>query len=173
MKKVVTVLFVNILASIFVYSTVYSGTDAIYNVKAEIKEIRNRTLEAKVRDHKVLIDQPKAFGADDMAPTPPEMLAIAYGSCVVSTLQFLAAQRNLNISNISVKVEGSIDFSKAIGVSDKNRAGFSSLNVKVSFEAPMNRAEKEALMSDVFRVGAAIDNIQNTTPVNYEIIEIE
>jgi uncharacterized OsmC-like protein len=57
----------------------------IYNVKVDVKEVRNRTVQCKVRNHIVHIDQIKEFGADDTAPTPPELLAISLGSCVVST----------------------------------------------------------------------------------------
>ena len=85
----------------------------LYPVHAQIKEIKNRTLEATVRGHKVIIDQPKAFGADDLGPTPPELLAISYGSCVVATIQLLALQQKLDISDISVTVDGIVDFSKA------------------------------------------------------------
>lgn len=95
-----------------------------YDVKAEISILKNRTLACKVRNHTVIVDQPQVFGADDLGPTPPEMLAIAYGSCVVSTMQLLALQHNLDITDISVKVEGTIDFAKALGISNTNRAGF-------------------------------------------------
>ena len=38
----------------------------LYPVHAEIKEVKNRTLEATVREHKMIIDQPKEFGADNL-----------------------------------------------------------------------------------------------------------
>ncbi|SHE74520.1 OsmC family protein [Dysgonomonas macrotermitis] len=144
---------------------------AIYAVKAEISELKNRTLECKVRDHTVFVDQPKVFGADDLGPTPPEMLAIAYGSCVVSTMQLLALQRNLTITDIFVEVEGHIDFSKALGISNTNRAGFSGLNLKIRFDSDMIKSEKESFINDVLKIGAAIDNVDNPTPVKYEITD--
>jgi len=143
----------------------------LYPVKAEISVLNNRTLECKVRNHTVIVDQPKAFGADDLGPTPPEMLSIAYGSCVVSTMQLLSIKRNLSITDISVIVEGKIDFSKALGISDANRAGFPNLNLKISFKSDMTKAQKESFINEVIRIGAAIDNVENTTPVSYEIID--
>lgn len=142
---------------------------AIYTVKTEISELKNRTLECKVRDHIIIVDQPKAFGADDLGPTPPEMLAIAYGSCVVSTMQLLALQRNLTVKDIFVEVEGCIDFSKALGISDVNRSGFAGLNLKIRFNSDMTKDEKESFINDVLKIGAAIDNVDNPTPVKYEI----
>lgn len=146
-----------------------SGNSPLYTVSAEIKEVKNRILECTVRDHKIIVDQPKSFGADDLGPTPPEMLALAYGSCVVSTMQFVALQRNLKISGISVKIEGTIDYSKAMGISDANRAGFSGFKLKIAFKSDMTPAQKQAFMANVFKMGAVIDNVDNTTPVTYEI----
>jgi len=139
----------------------------IYPVKVEAKEVRNRIVECKVRDHVVRVDQPKAFGADDTAPTPPEMLAVALASCVVSTIQFIAMQRNVEVRDIRVSAEGSIDFSKAMGISDKERAGFGGLTVHIDFDSDMAREEKAEFMRHVFDCGASIDNIRNSTPVTY------
>ena len=35
----------------------------IYNVRADVKEIRNRLVECRVRDHIVMVDQPEEFEA--------------------------------------------------------------------------------------------------------------
>lgn len=143
----------------------------LYPINIEIKEVSNRAQEAQVRGHKIIIDQPKEFGADDTGPTPPELLAISYGSCVLSTIQLLAAQQKLDISDIKVSVTGTVDFSKAMGISDKNRAGFPSLTIKLSFKSSLTKEQKQKLIADVSRVGAAIDNIENTTPVKYVLEE--
>lgn len=143
----------------------------IYQVRVEAKEVKNRIVECRVRDHVVHVDQPREFGADDTAPTPPEMLAISLGSCVVSTIQFLAMQRHIDVRNISVTVAGSIDFSKAMGVSDKKRAGFGDLKVGIRFDAAMSAEDKAEFIKGVFECGASIDSIQNPTPLSYEILE--
>lgn len=143
----------------------------IYPVRVDAKEVKNRIVECRVRNHVVHVDQPKEFGADDTAPTPPEMLAISFGSCVVSTIQFIAMQRNIDVRNIQVSVEGSIDFSKAMGISDKERAGFGGLKVLIRFDSSMTPGEKAAFIEHVFDCGASIDSIRNTTPVTYAIQE--
>lgn len=163
-------IYISVLLFLFTVSSYAQDNSTIYNVKAEISTLKNRTLACKVRNHTLIVDQSQAFGADDLGPTPPEMLAIAYGSCVVSTMQLLALQRNLDISEISVNVEGTIDFSKALGISNENRAGFSSLELKIQFKTEMTKLEKEAFVNDVLKIGAAIDNVDNPTPIKYEII---
>jgi len=172
MKKVTTlVLFILFVATSYAQSDNNINNQAIYTVKTEISELKNRTLACKVRNHTIIVDQPKEFNADDLGPTPPEMIAIAYGSCVVSTMQLLALQRNLIVKNIYVEVEGFIDFSKALGISNaKSRTGFSELNLKIRFDSTMTKEEKELFINNVLKIGAAIDNVDNPTPVKYEII---
>ena len=154
------------------YSQIDKGNKKpVYSVKVDVKEVKNRTLECKVRNHTVYVDQPKSFGADDTAPTPPEMLAVSFGSCIVSTIQFIAFQKNISIHNISVTVEGDIDFSKAMCKSDENRAGFMGLKANIKFDAAMSIKEKQELIDKMFNLGAVIDNIRNTTPIEYNVVE--
>lgn len=146
-----------------------SKNKPIYSVQAEVKEVRNRTLEGKVRDHKVLIDQPESFGADDKAPTPPELLAVSLGACVASTMQFVAAQKKIEIKNIKVVVEGEIDYTTALGMCCSDRSGFSGFKIKIRFDSNLGEKEKIEFIESVFKVGVVIDNVINTTPVKYEI----
>ena len=152
-------------------STIDSKKNTMYSVKVTVKELKNRTLECNVRNHTVIVDQPKQFGADDLGPTPPEMLAISFGSCIVSTMQFLAYQKKITLTDITVTKEGEIDFAKAMEISNKNRAGFQELFVKISFKSNMSLIEKKNFINKILEVGAAIDNIANSTPIRYEITD--
>ncbi len=171
MKTVILALLAIVVTQTVLLAGTTKRDKPLYNVKVEVAEVENRTLECKVRDHKVIVDQPKAFHADDKGPTPPEMLAIAYGSCITSTLQFIAMQKKLEIKNIKVTVEGTIDFSKAVGISDENRAGYQGLTVEISFDAPLTQKEKEELIAEVFEKGAVLDNVANNTKVQYKVAE--
>lgn len=144
------------------------GNSMIYHVEVEAGEAGNRRVECRVRNHVVRADQPREFGADDTAPTPPELLATALGSCVVSTVQFLAMQRGRDVRNIRVTVEGEIDFSKAVGLGHGGRAGFRDLKIRIGFDSAMTREERADFMKAVFDCGACIDSLQNPTPISWE-----
>jgi uncharacterized OsmC-like protein len=171
LQEIISCPFLTYAISTSVSAQVERNEHMIYPVKVDVTEVRNRLVQCKVRDHVVHVDQPKEFGADDTAPTPPEMLAISLGSCVVSTIQFIAMQKGINVENIHVTVEGNIDFSKAMGMSDKQRSGFAGLNIGIKFDSSLSARERQDLINTVFRCGASIDSIQNTTPVTYEILE--
>lgn len=140
-----------------------------YNVSVNVVEKGNRTLIASVRDHRIVVDQPREFGADNLGPTPPELLAVSFGTCIVSTLQLIALRENLDVRDISVTVEGTVDFSRAMGVSDANRAGFSGLTATIDFTSSLDDAARKALVERMAAIGAALDNIENATPVQYTL----
>ncbi len=149
----------------------FSGENPeLYQVKVKSREVANRIVESRIRGHLVLVDQPKKFGADDLAPTPPEYMAVAYSSCVLSTLRLVAMLDKLDINNIEVQVEGDIDFSKALGNATTNRAGFSGLKVKISFESSLSKNEQQLFIQKAMSRGAVLDNVLNKTPVSYEMI---
>ena len=147
-----------------------TADSTLYSIKVNIEAVKNRTLKATVRDHTLIIDQPEEFGADNQGPTPPELLAVAFGSCIASTIQLIAAQRNIDVTNIKVKVEGTVDFAKALGISDAKRAGLEGLDALISFDAPLSKEEKQQIIDQVAAVGAALDNIENPTPLTYTLI---
>ncbi|MBN1903536.1 MAG: OsmC family protein [Deltaproteobacteria bacterium] len=162
-----------IFTVLFIMSTITQANEkpAPYKIKVTSREVKNRIVESRVRNHRVVIDQPTDFGADDLGPTPPEYLAIAYGSCVVSTLRFLAVLDKLEIQNIEVRVEGEVDFSRIMGLTTSNRAGLSGLRVFIKFESTMTEIEKKAFVKKAMELGAVLDNVQNKTDISYEIVD--
>jgi organic hydroperoxide reductase OsmC/OhrA len=110
MKQVMLSVFILILTMLLTIGASFSEAggkadekkdDTTYKVRVEVREVKNRIVEGKVRNHNIYIDQPKEFGADNTAPTPPETLAFALGSCFVSTGRLIASQRNMSLSGNS------------------------------------------------------------------------
>ncbi len=85
-------------------------------------------------------------------------------------MQLLASQKNIQISDIKVDVDGVIDFSKAMGQPGKNRTGFQGLTANIRFTSTMSDIEKQAFISEVSKIGAALDTIENQTPIKYIIL---
>ncbi len=142
-----------------------------YKVRVEVKEVKNRIVEGKVRNHTIRIDQPKEFGADDTAPTPPETLAFALGSCFVSAGRLIAIQRNINVKAIAVVVESELDFAKALGMSPKKRTGFVGFKITADIDAEISLEDKEKFIQEISSRCPMCDNIENPTPIFYELKE--
>ena len=145
--------------------------DTACKVRVEVKEIKNRIVEGKVRNHTIRIDQAKEFGADDTAPSPPETLAFALGSCFVSAGRLIAIQRNLKVISIGVIVESELDFAKALGISQDKRAGFTGFKITADINAEMSIEEKKKFIQEISSRCPMCDNLNNPTPISYELKE--
>ncbi len=145
--------------------------DTTYKVRVEVKEIKNRIVEGKVRNHTIRIDQPKEFGADNTAPTPPETLAFALGSCFVSAGRIIAIQRNMNVRAIGVVVESKLDFAKALGMSQEKRTGFAGFKITATIDADMSGEDKKKFIQEISSRCPMCDNLKNPTPITYELKE--
>lgn len=143
--------------------------DTAYKVRVEVSELENRIVEGKVRQHTIRIDQPKEFGADDTAPTPPETLAFALGSCFVSAGRLIAMQKNINLKAIRAVVESELDFAKALGMSQEKRAGFSGFKIIAEIDADMSSQDKEKFLQEISSRCPMCDNLLNPTPISYEL----
>jgi len=125
-------------------------------------------VEGKVRNHTLRIDQPTAFGGDNTAATPPETLAFAIGSCIVSTGRLIAIQRKLDIQAIEAMVEGELDFANALGISREKRAGYSGFKITMNIDADIS---KKKLIDEISSRCPLCDNIQHATPISYGLAE--
>lgn len=140
-----------------------------YRVKVEVREVKDRRVEGTVRNHKLYVDQPKEFGADDSAPTPPETLAFALGACLVSTGRLLAMQKNLPVRSIQAQVEGELDFARALGMKSKKRVGFSGLQLRITIDGALSVVEKKKLVDEAASRCPMCDNLALPTPITYEL----
>lgn len=141
----------------------------VYKVHVDILAQNNRVVTGLVRGHKLVVDQPKHFGGDDTAPTPPEMLAFAVGACVVSAAELVAGQRGINLKSVSASVDGELDFARALGMKTDRRTGFAGLKVTLSIDSDMNASETARFLDDVMSICPMCDNLRATTPITHEL----
>jgi len=59
----------------------------------------------RVRDHRVVTDEPVEVGGEDAGPSPLELLAASLAACTATTMEMYAAHKNWEIGEIKVKVE--------------------------------------------------------------------
>jgi uncharacterized OsmC-like protein len=58
-----------------------------------------------VRDHMVTVDQPLAYGGEDTAPTPTELLVASLASCVAFYARRYLARHQLPTAGLSVTAD--------------------------------------------------------------------
>jgi putative redox protein len=58
-----------------------------------------------IRNHELVVDEPKEFGGSDEGPSPQELLAASLATCTAITMEMYAKRKGWDIGPISVSVE--------------------------------------------------------------------
>ena len=127
------------------------------------------TVESDVNGHRMYIDQSKRGGGNDMGPSPLEYLFLSLAGCLVTIAKIVAHQRNIEIRDLQVHVEGDLDSDVLLGRRDDIRAGFSDIRVRVDLDADLTQEEKEAFLREVDQRCPISENIANMTPLHIEV----
>lgn len=103
---------------------------AITTVKASTYLKENVLVEAEIRGHKVIIDEPKDLGGTDKGVNPVELLLTSLGACQSIVARTYAEKFDINLQNFWVELEGDLDLDGFLGKSDV-RPGF--LTIRYTF----------------------------------------
>ena len=58
--------------------------------------------EVRVRDHKLIADEPEDIGGRDLGPSPEELLAASLASCTAITVQMYAERKGWDLTGLEV-----------------------------------------------------------------------
>lgn len=109
-----------------------------------------------IRDHQLIVDEPRDVGGDDEGPSPQELLAASLASCTAITMEMYAKRKGWDIGTLEVAVEYtpaergsatkfSLDLRLPAGCTDEQRE---SLQV-VAAKCPVHRTlEGEVIFED-------------------------
>ena len=114
---------------------------------------------ARVRSHRVLVDQPERAGGEDAGPMPIEMLGVSLGTCVALYVQQFCESRRLPYEGMRVEVEQH-------GATNPARVGEFAVRVRLPEEIPEHHA---ALLERVARSCPAHHTLEQGAAVTVEI----
>lgn len=137
-------------------------------VEVVVQEGAGKLVEGRVRGHVLRIDQPREFGGEDTAATPPETFAFSLGACFVAAARYIAWLEKLEVKNVRATVRGVLDYGRAMGLSE-GRAGFPGFTLQAGFDAPWSEAEKAAFLARVLERCPVCDNVRGLTPLRVEL----
>jgi len=129
------------------------------------------TIESKMGNHVVYVDQPKEQGGADTGPTPLQYLFLAVAGCIGSVARIIANQKRLPLRSMEITVEGDVDLERLLGKNLTSRAGFESVRLSVKMDADMNAQEKKHFLEEVESRCPVSENLANMTPVSIQLAE--
>ena len=119
--------------------------------------------------HEVFVDQPKAMGGTDTAPTPLDYIFVALGACLVTIAKIVAGQRKIDLRGVEVDVSGDINLEVLRGQNTEDRAGFESMTAIVKIDADLTDEEKKEFLEEVDRRCPVSDNLMKVTPITVKL----
>jgi uncharacterized OsmC-like protein len=127
--------------------------------------------EGKSRQFDLVIDEPEALGGKDSAANPVEYLLAGYAGCLNVVYHVVAKEIGIEIDFLNISINGDINPGKFLGISDKERAGFQSLNVLVELATNGTPKQEQELITKAKNRCPVNDNLANPTPIQYLITQ--
>ena len=121
--------------------------------------------KAKLRNHKLVIDEPTSFGGKDEGASPVELILAALGSCQEITYKAFATALGINLKSVSVNLKGILDLKGFLAIDNNVRPGFKNIDGTVNIESSASKAEIDKLIEIVNIHCPVLDILQNKVPV--------
>lgn len=122
----------------------------------------------------VVIDEPPHLLGENTAPNPSESVLAALGACLAVGYMANASQRGINLTEISVEMEGDIDVSAVWGLGDTpdgKVAGFTSVRVKAHLVGNATREELADIIEKANRWSPVANTLRNNVVVTATLAE--
>jgi putative redox protein len=124
--------------------------------------------EVTARTFTFRTDWPREVGGRDSGPAPGEAILGALGGCVAMTYITKAASRGVDIEELEVTIEATVDL-RGIFELDAVRPGLAGAQVTVRVRSSADDAALDELLQLVTRTSAVYDSLANPVPVHLSL----
>ena len=99
----------------------------------------------------VPVDEPAAFGGDDSAQSPGDLILTALGTCQGIMYAALASSMDIELTSVTIKLSGNLDLHGLFGMgADKGiPPGFQDISFESIIESPANDEQLKQLVDAV------------------------
>ena len=136
-------------------------------VQYESTSILKEGLQSNVqlRDHKLIVDEPKSFGGKDEGPSPVELILAALATCQEITYKAFATALGINLESVSVNLNGTLDLQGFLALNKNIRPGFQSITGNVDIKSSSPKAEIDKLIDTVNTHCPVLDILSKGVPI--------
>jgi uncharacterized OsmC-like protein len=118
---------------------------------------------ARVRQHEITIDEPVAWGGTDQGANPVELVLAGLGGCINVLLTSFAPLYQVELSHVTITIEGDLDPEGFMGVNPAVRPGFSEIRYAIALESH----------SPTDRITALVEHVERVCPVKDTLSGVE
>lgn len=133
--------------------------------KAKSELVKGLQVDSTVRNFHIRMDEPKSLGGSDSGMNPVEALLAALGSCLVIVAGAFAKEKNIDLRNFWIELEGDLDPDGFLHGKPGVRNGFSEIRFTPHIETSSSKEEVEDFISFIKSRCPVSDVIINGTKV--------
>ncbi len=116
-------------------------------------------------DFVIEADHPAVLCGGDNAATPMEYLLSALAACITAGIGNIASVRQIELTSVSVKVEGDVNLVGLLGLDDTVRNGFRSIRASVAIAGNASDEMLAKVVEQAAARSAVLDMLRNGTDV--------
>lgn len=125
--------------------------------------------KTEARDWDIPADEPQVLGGGDTAPDPVELLLASLTSCLSIGLVTKAAQRDIDLEDFEIEIEGDLDLRGYFGLDESIRPGYTRIQYTLRAKSDADPEQLRTLLSDVENASPMFDNIRHGVPIESEL----
>ena len=133
------------------------------------------------RAHKLLVDEPPAFGGNDLSASQVELVLVALGSCQQIMYAALASVRDIPLEECDITLKAKLDVRGLLGLKGEGTIypGFSNITYETDIKSSASKEQLEALVEDVENQCPVMDmltrnvSIDGSTTINDQKFDIK
>lgn len=138
-------------------------SDLIFSVKGE--SVSAAKFVATTRQFKLVVDEPEDLGGTDENANPVEYILAGLAGCINVVGHLVAKELGFSIRKLNIEVTGNINADRLFGISNKERAGFKKIELKLVPETDASIETLTQWLKIVEDRCPVKDNLINTTPL--------
>ena len=124
---------------------------------------------ARMRQHRIVVDEPPELGGGDAGPNPVELILAALGTCQEITYRAYATALGIPLDKVSVELTGELDLRGFLAVDDSVRPGYQAIRGTVRLTSTASPAQLEQLRQAVNAHCPVLDILSNPVPVELQL----
>jgi uncharacterized OsmC-like protein len=118
-------------------------------------------------------DHPTVLCGSDHAPTPVEWLLHGLATCLTAGIANIAAARGVKLTKVHSYVEGDIDLSGILGISDEVRNGYQKISIRFEIEGDASPETMQKILNQARARSAVFDVLTNGVPVSVNMASVQ
>ena len=142
-------------------------SDLIFSASGK-SETQARTA-VKVRNFKLIVDEPENLGGTDLDANPVEYILAGFAGCVNVVANLTAKELGIQVHKLDIDVTGSINPNRLFGTDFSERAGYKDISLTIKAEVDADEELKAQWIRTIEERCPVSDNLKNPTDVRIQL----